>query len=94
MEWAYGRNRSEVTQNADAALLGRRVVAVPEYTSTLHARWMPRSDITVHGVLRHVGRGRQRARCEWRDRSGIPYFLTNNSYRLLENHCETVIPFK
>lgn len=37
-------------------------------------------------MLRYVGRGRQRARCEWRDRSGIPYFLTNNSYRLLENH--------
>ena len=56
IEWAYGRNRSEVTQNANAALLGQRVVAVPEYTSTLHVRWMPRSDITVHGVLRHVGR--------------------------------------
>ncbi|PIG07239.1 outer membrane receptor protein involved in Fe transport [Comamonas sp. 26] len=56
LEWAYGLNRSEVTQNANAALLGQRVVAVPEYTSTLHARWMPRSDITVHGVLRHVGR--------------------------------------
>ena len=56
IEWAYGRNRSEVTQNANAALLGQRVVAVPDYTSTLHARWMPRSDITVHGVLRHVGR--------------------------------------
>ena len=56
LEWAYGYHRSEVTQNASAALLGRRVVAVPEYTSTLHARWMPRSDITVHGVLRHVGR--------------------------------------
>ena len=56
LEWAYGLNRSEVTQNANAALLGRRVVGVPEYTSTLHARWMPRSDITVHGVLRHVGR--------------------------------------
>ncbi|MGU3627241.1 TonB-dependent receptor [Comamonas sp. C24C] len=56
VEWAYGHNRSEVTQNANAALLGRRVVAVPEYTSTLHARWMPRSDVTVHGLLRHVGR--------------------------------------
>lgn len=56
LEWAYGRNRSEITQNANAALLGQRVVAVPEYTSTLHARWMPRGDVTVHGVLRHVGR--------------------------------------
>lgn len=56
IEWAYGRNRSEITQNANAALLGQRVVAVPEYTSTLHARWMPRGDVTVHGVLRHVGR--------------------------------------
>lgn len=56
VEWAYGHNRSQVTQNANAALLGRRVVAVPEYTSTLHARWMPRSDVTLHGVLRHVGR--------------------------------------
>ena len=56
LEWAYGRNRSEITQNANAALQGQRVVAVPEYTSTLHARWMPRGDVTVHGVLRHVGR--------------------------------------
>lgn len=56
LEWAYGRNRSEITQNANAALLGQRVVAVPEYTSTLHARWMPRGDVTVHGMLRHVGR--------------------------------------
>ena len=56
LEWVYGRNRSEITQNANAALLGQRVVAVPEYTSTLHARWMPRGDVTVHGVLRHVGR--------------------------------------
>ena len=56
LEWVYGRNRSEITQNANAALLGQRVVAVPEYTSTLHARWMPRGDVTVHGMLRHVGR--------------------------------------
>ncbi|WP_240467168.1 TonB-dependent receptor [Comamonas sp. lk] len=56
VEWAYGFNRSKVTHNADAALLGQRVVSVPQSTSTLHARWMPSPDVTVHGVLRHVGR--------------------------------------
>jgi len=66
IEWAWGRARSRVTQNADAALIGRQVSGVPGTTSTVHARWSPRADLTVHAVLRHVGRSAlNAANTEW-----------------------------
>jgi outer membrane receptor protein involved in Fe transport len=66
VEWVYGRARSRVTQHADAALLGRQVTGVPGFTSTLHARWRPRADLTVHAMLRHVGRSALNAsNTEW-----------------------------
>lgn len=66
LEWAWGRARSRVTQNADAGLLGRQVSGVPGTTSTVHARWSPRADLTVHAVLRHVGRSAlNAANTEW-----------------------------
>lgn len=66
IEWAWGRARSRVTQNADAGLLGRQVSGVPAGTSTVHARWSPRADLTVHAVLRHVGRSAlNAANTEW-----------------------------
>ncbi|MEG2631292.1 MAG: TonB-dependent receptor, partial [Comamonas sp.] len=56
LRWNYGRTQSRVTQNANAALLGRQVAAVPSYTSTLQARWNIDADWMLQGALRHVGR--------------------------------------
>ena len=56
LRWNYGRAQSRVTQNANAALVGRQVAAVPRYTSTLQARWQMNPDWTLQGALRHVGR--------------------------------------
>lgn len=56
LRWNYGRAQSRVTQNANAALLGRQVAAVPSYTSTLQARWNIDADWMLQGALRHVGR--------------------------------------
>lgn len=47
---------SRVTQNANAALIGNQVTAVPRYTSTLQARWTLSSAWSVNGAVRHVGR--------------------------------------
>ncbi|MEG2878886.1 MAG: TonB-dependent receptor [Comamonas sp.] len=56
LRWNYGRAQSRVTQNANAALVGRQVAAVPSYTSTLQARWQMHPDWALQGALRHVGR--------------------------------------
>ena len=56
LRWNYGRAQSRVTQNANAALVGRHVAAVPRYSSTLQARWHMHPDWTLQGALRHVGR--------------------------------------
>ncbi|MET1113551.1 MAG: TonB-dependent receptor, partial [Comamonas sp.] len=56
LRWNYGRAQSRVTHNANAALLGRQVAAVPRYTSTLQARWQMHADWALQGALRHVGR--------------------------------------
>ncbi|WP_315126149.1 TonB-dependent receptor domain-containing protein [Comamonas antarctica] len=56
LRWNYGRAASRVTQNANAALIGRQVAGVPSYTSTLQARWRMNADWAVQGALRHVGR--------------------------------------
>lgn len=55
LRWNYGRAQSRVTQNANAALIGRQVAAVPRYTSTLQARWQLASGWALQGALRHVG---------------------------------------
>jgi outer membrane receptor protein involved in Fe transport len=56
LRWNYGRAQSRVSQNANAALVGRQVAAVPRYSSTLQARWQMHPDWTLQGALRHVGR--------------------------------------
>ena len=56
LRWNYGRAQSRVTHNANAALLGKPVAAVPRYTSTLQARWQLHADWALQGALRHVGR--------------------------------------
>lgn len=56
LRWNHGRAQSRVTRNANAALLGRQVAAVPRYTSTLQARWQLDADWALQGALRHVGR--------------------------------------
>lgn len=56
LRWNYGRAQSRVTQNANAALVGRQVAGVPRYTSTLQARWQMNADWALQGALRHVGR--------------------------------------
>lgn len=56
LRWNYARTQSRVTHNANAALLGKPVAAVPRYTSTLQARWQMNADWVLQGALRHVGR--------------------------------------
>lgn len=56
LRWNYGRAQSRVTQNANAALWGKQVAAVPRHTSTLQARWQMDADWALQGALRHVGR--------------------------------------
>ncbi|MCD2511215.1 TonB-dependent receptor [Comamonas endophytica] len=56
LRWNYGRAQSRVARNANAALLGRQVAAVPRYTSMLQARWQMDADWALQGALRHVGR--------------------------------------
>lgn len=56
LQWSYGRMRSRVTENANTALLGKQVTAVPAYTSTLQARWKPAAGWLLQAVWSHMGR--------------------------------------
>jgi outer membrane receptor protein involved in Fe transport len=48
---------SRVTENGNAALVGKQVTAVPAYTSTVQASYRPTADWTLRAIWRHVGRG-------------------------------------
>ncbi len=57
LQWSYGRMHSRVAENANAALVGKQVTAVPAYTSTMQASYRPTADWTLRAIWRHVGRG-------------------------------------
>ncbi|KQP43114.1 TonB-dependent receptor [Pseudorhodoferax sp. Leaf274] len=52
---AYGSANSEVTANANPALLGKRVAAVPRHTATASAAWSPVPNWTGTVTWRRVG---------------------------------------
>jgi len=53
---AWARADSEVTRNANPALLGKRVTGVPEDTRTLGLVWSPPAGLGASATLRTVGR--------------------------------------
>jgi iron complex outermembrane receptor protein len=52
---AYGSADSEITQNANAALVGKKVTGVPESTATLSAQFAPAAGLGGGATLRRVG---------------------------------------
>ncbi|GAA6120835.1 TonB-dependent receptor [Acidovorax sp. FG27] len=53
---AWGSARSRVTQNGNAALVGRQVAGVPRYSATLGAAWRPVAGWEGTATWRRVGR--------------------------------------
>jgi outer membrane cobalamin receptor len=53
---AWGRADSEITGNADPALLGRHVPGVPRHATTLGLNWAPAAGLGASATLRAVGR--------------------------------------
>lgn len=51
----YGSASSEITGNANPALIGNRVAAVPRYTATASAAWSPLANWTGTVTWRRVG---------------------------------------
>lgn len=56
IDTTYATARSRVTENASAALVGKRVTGVPETTATVSAFWRPEHGIGGGVTLRRVGR--------------------------------------
>lgn len=56
LQWAYGRVLSKVTENGNAALVGRQVAGVPAYTSTLSVQWQPVAAWQAQLSWRKLGR--------------------------------------
>jgi iron complex outermembrane recepter protein len=52
----YGSAKTEVTENATAALIGKKVTGVPDYTTTLSAFWRPQNGLGGGATIRKVGR--------------------------------------
>ncbi len=53
---AWASTDSEVTENANPALLGRQVAGVPDRVWTLGAAWQPEQGLGASATLREVGR--------------------------------------
>jgi outer membrane receptor protein involved in Fe transport len=51
----YGSARSRVTENGNAALVGKQVAGVPRYTGTLSATWRPADHWSTTATWRRVG---------------------------------------
>lgn len=51
----YGSARSRVTENGNAALVGKQVAGVPRYTGTLSATWRPVAHWSTTATWRRVG---------------------------------------
>lgn len=51
----YNHTTTRITQNGDAALLGKQVAGVPRHTANIDAQWSPIGNWTVGANWRYVG---------------------------------------
>jgi iron complex outermembrane recepter protein len=51
----YGRAETEITQNANAALVGKQLTGVPDETITATVAWAPSDGFGAFATARHVG---------------------------------------
>ncbi|HUD28956.1 MAG TPA: TonB-dependent receptor [Novosphingobium sp.] len=51
----YSYTKTKITENADAALVGKQVAGVPRHAANLDARWSPVDRWTLGANWRHVG---------------------------------------
>lgn len=55
LAFTYGSAHSRVTENGNAALVGKQVAGVPRYMATVSATWRPMADWSATATWRRVG---------------------------------------